>query len=87
VKPAYDGTTEGNFFPCCQVPFHKVFELWILGILPLKTGFRYAQAPFKTGFTVNDSKKAAYRTKYRYMTHNMYHIVFVCFSPNIVTAS
>jgi hypothetical protein len=58
VKPAYKGTaTDRNFFPCWQVPFHTVLELWILGSLPLRTGFRYAQVPFKTGFIANYSKK------------------------------
>jgi len=65
VKPAYNGTaTDGKIFLCWQVPFHTVLELWILGSRPLNTGFRYAQAPFKTGFIVNYSKKkGTYRKK------------------------
>jgi hypothetical protein len=65
VKPACNGKARGRtFFRFMEVPFNTgVLEVWVIGTshprgcksLPLKTGFRYAQIPFKTVFTVVQS--------------------------------
>ena len=56
VIPAYSGTAMELFFPLCkQVQFNTGnFNLYPRGRrrLQLKTGLRYAQVPFKTGFLV-----------------------------------
>ena len=55
VKPAYNGSASDRNFLC-----YGQVKLWILGTeespdmktLRLKTGFRYARVPFKTGVVV-----------------------------------
>jgi len=55
-KPSNNrNATARIFFRCRQVSFHtgsRNRDRRICKNLPLKTGFRYAQVPFKTGFTV-----------------------------------
>jgi hypothetical protein len=76
LKPAYNGTaTDRIFFPCWLVPFHTVLELWILGSVPLKTGFRYSQALFKIGFTVNYSKKRS--LSYEIPIHDTEYVSYI----------
>jgi len=55
VNPAYSGTAMALFFRCQQVQFNTGnFSLYPRDRcrFQLKTGLRYAQVPFKTGFLV-----------------------------------
>ena len=57
VKPAYSGTARDGFLFFVEEIFRvtQVLEVWIRGVSKrflAKTGFLYAQVPFRTGTTV-----------------------------------